>query len=194
MHRLSFIAFPLLLAACDVNMEKAFDLFTGRESNLVVLLAEPVQFGPTSTVLVSSKEPMKVLGEWSSICLALRGDTPLQDSKVMERLFAEAMGNAKVKVELTLSNGARVALGPPLQAWSLYGKVVERDELSACASTPCRQNLPVGALVTKVEVSADPPLTVRGIYWQSETDLPKPPSAEKQVASASAPARSACSG
>ena len=137
---------------------------------------------------------MKVLGEWSSLCFSLRGDFPLQDPQAMDRQFAESMGNAKIKVELTLSDGARVALRPPLQAWSLRGKVVEQNELSACASTPCKSDLPIGAQVSQVEVSAEPPLTVRGVYWQSESDLPKPTSGKKQVSSASSPkGRSACS-
>ena len=194
MHRASIITASLLLAACDASVEKTLDVFTSRQANLVVLLAKPTQLGPTPKVLVSSTEPMKVLGEWSSLCFSLRGDFPLQDPQAMDRQFAESMGNAKIKVELTLSDGARVALRPPLQAWSLRGKVVEQNELSACASTPCKSDLPIGAQVSQVEVSAEPPLTVRGVYWQSESDLPKPTSGKKQVSSASSPkGRSACS-
>jgi hypothetical protein len=194
MHRVLLAALALVLIACDGGVEKAFDLVTGRETNVVVLVDKPTQLGPSSATFSSSKEPMKVLGEWSSLCLSLRGDVPLQEAKVMDRVFAEALGNAKVKVELTLANGARVTLRHPLQAWSMHGRIVERNELSACASTPCKTELPVGAQVSKVDPSSDLPLTVQGIYWKSETDLPKPPSAKQQVASASSPkARSACS-
>ena len=193
MHRLLPVALIASLAGCDVNFEKAVDLITGREANVVVLVDKPSQLGPVPRTLASREQPMKVLGEWSSLCLSLRGAVPLQDSKVMDQIFAEAMGKAKVKIELTLSNGTRVGLRQPLQAWSLRGKVVDQDELSACAGTPCRVELPVGAQVSKVDISSDLPLSVQGIYWQSETDLPKPPPDPKNVASSSSPkASSSC--
>jgi hypothetical protein len=193
MHRALHIAIIVLLAACDANFEKAVDLITGRETNVVVLLDKPTQLGPVPRTLASREQPMKVLGEWSGLCLSLRGAVPLQDSKVMDQIFAEAMAKAKVKVELTLSNGTRVGLRQPLQAWSLQGKVVDRHELSACARAPCGVKLPVGLQVSKVDISSDLPLSVQGIYWQSETDLPKPPPDPKNVASSSSPkASSSC--
>ncbi len=194
MHRVALAALVFLLVACDASVEKAFDFVIGRESSVVVLRDRPTQLGPTPTTFTPGKQPMKVLGEWSSLCFSLRGEVPLQDATVMDRLFAEAMGNSKVKVELTLANGARTALRQPLQAWSLHGRILERNELSACASTPCKMGLPVGTQVIKVDVSADLPLKVQGVFWQSETDVPKPPPAKEQVTSASSPkTHSACS-
>jgi hypothetical protein len=193
MQRVLPVALIVLLAGCDVNFEKVGDLLAGREANVVVLVDKPTQLGPVPRTLASREQPMKVLGEWSSLCISLRGEVPLQDSKVMDQIFAEAIGKAKVKIELTLSNGTRVGLRQPRQAWSLRGKVVEQDELSACAATPCRVELPVGVQVTKVDISSDLPLSVQGIYWQSETDLPKPPPDPKTVASSSSPkASSSC--
>jgi hypothetical protein len=194
MHRASFVAMAVGLVACDANLERTFDLVTGRQSNLVVLRDKPTQIGPEPAAFAAGREPMKVLGEWSSLCFVLRGDTPLRDTNVMDRIFGEAMGRAQVKVQLTLADGNTVALGPPMQAWSLEGKVLPSSELSACAGTLCKANLPVGSVVSKIEVSADVPLTVQGIYWSSETDLPKPPAAKSQTAAASTPVtRSSCS-
>lgn len=175
------------LADCDVNFEKVVDLMTGREENVVVLADEPTLLGPAALALASKEQPMKVLGEWSSICLALRGSVPLQDSKVMDQLFAEAMGNSKLKIELTLSNGTRVGLRQPLQAWSMRGKIFEQDELSACAGIPCASRPPNGAQVSKVSISSDLPLNVQGVYWHSETDLPKPAPESKKVEVSSSP-------
>lgn len=187
------IAFVVSLAGCDVNFEKLVGLMTGREENVVVLVDTPTLLGPVPRTLASTEQPMKVLGEWSSLCLSLRGAVPLQDSKVMEQIFSDAMGKARVNIELTFSNGARMNLRQPLQAWSLRGKVVEQDELSACAGTPCKADLPIGLQVSKVDISSSLPLSVQGIYWQSETDLPKPPSESKSMASLSSPkARSSC--
>jgi hypothetical protein len=194
MRRLSLAAALPLLVACDSAFEKAFDLAINREANVVVLLRTPTQLGPTTAAFSSTNEAMKVLGERSRVCLSLRGDVPHQDAKVMDRIFSEAMGDAKVKVELTLANGARVKLRQPLQAWSLLGTIVKHNELAACASTPCKAELPVGAQVSEVELSADLPLTIQGVYWSSETDPTKPPLDKQQASSASPPkTSSACS-
>ena len=173
MYRAPLIALIFALAACDINVEKMVDRMAGREESVVVLLDQPTTLGPSVRTLTPGAEPMKVLGERSSLCLSLRGDIPLQDTKTMDAIFAEAMGKAKVKVELILDNGARVTLRQPLQAWSMFGQILKRDELAACAGTPCKAELPIGAQVSKVEVSADVPLAIQGMYWQSESDTPK---------------------
>ena len=193
MHRLALVLPALLLSGCDLNPEKVIDLLMGRETNTVVLVKQPMLLNPEVSIL-TSQEPMKVLGEWTSLCLSLRGGIPMQDAKEMDRVFEEAMHNTRVKVYLTLSNGNRVALRPPLQAWSMRGKVVEHDELSACASTPCKAELPVGTQVTKVEISADRPLQVQGIFWESERGVNEKPAFPSQTDAASAPKKaSSCS-
>jgi hypothetical protein len=189
MHRLPIVFAAFLFSGCDLNPEKAFDLITGRETNVVVLAKQPVMLTPNAVTL-TSQEPMKVLGEWTSLCFSLKGGTPLQDSKQMDRTFEEAMQSAKVRVYLTLTNGDRVALRQPLPAWSMSGTILGRDELSACASTPCTAELPVGAHVSKVEVLSEPPLQVLGVFWKSEKGpLEKPAAPSPQAATASAPQR-----
>jgi hypothetical protein len=123
----------------------------------------------------TSAEPMKVLGEWTSLCLVLKDGTPLQAQAQMDKIFSDALGGAKIKTTLLLTDGSRVALNEPMQAWSRTGRVLPHDEFSACASAGCGVNLPNGALVKAVEVSSSPPVKVRGVFWQSEQDLPKKP-------------------
>lgn len=72
------------LAGCDVSFEKIVGLMTGRERNVVVLADKPTLLGPAALALTSKEQPIKVLGEWSSICLALRGSVPPQGPKVMD--------------------------------------------------------------------------------------------------------------
>lgn len=132
------------------------------------LIQSPLGVAPARSRISVSAEPMKVLGEWSSLCLALRVQVPFQDTGTMDRAFAEAMGKAKVAIDLTLSSGARIALRQPRPAWSMHGKILARDELSACAITPCNADLPVGVQVRSVSVSSDVPLAVQGIHWTSE--------------------------
>ena len=172
LKQISLILLPICvsLAACDRNAKKLLDLMAGRESKVVVLAQNPVVL-KNQILNLTPKEPLEVLGDWTSICFSLRGDVPLQDNKKMEQLISDAMQGAQVKVSLVLSTGERVVLHPPMQAWSMYGNILEKNELSVCSSTPCKSNLPVGTVVSKVEVTADPPLRAMGIYWKSERDL-----------------------
>lgn len=195
LRNLAVIACALPVVGCDGAPEKLFDLIdalSGREKNLVVLARQPVLLTPEPAVLTSS-ETMKVVGEWTSLCLSLRGGIPLQDTSTMDQAFAAAMQNARVSVQLVLANGDRVALRPPLPAWSMRGKVLGNDELAACAGTPCKAELPVGTQVARIEVSSEPALTVQGIYWQSERGPLEEATPPPVAAAASAPrARPSC--
>lgn len=95
---------------------------------------------------------------------------PLQNANIMDREFERAMHGARVRVVIELTTGDRLPLDQPLMAWNMFGKIVKSDELSACASAPCSTKLPVGAQVSRIEVSSEPSLAVQGIYWSSERD------------------------
>jgi len=185
MQKLALVLAALLLGGCEPVAEKLANSLFDRERSSVVLASQPMLLKPEALVL-SPKEPLKVLGEWTSLCLSLRGSTPLKNSQEMERVFEDAMDKTKVVVHLTLSNGNRIALRPPLQAWSARGKIVQQDELSACASTPCKSDLPAGSLVSKIEISADKPLNVQGIFWESERGVNEKAAVTPQPALATA--------
>jgi hypothetical protein len=106
----------------------------------------------------------------------------------MNKLFDSALAGAKVKATVLLTDGSTVTLSEPMQAWSRSGRVVAQGELSACASAGCGVSLPAGGVVKSVALSATPGLEVRGVFWQSESDLPKapPPGPSSQVAQNSA--------
>jgi hypothetical protein len=192
MHRLSILSLTLLLAGCDSVLERAFNFMAGRRTSVVMLAKQPTLLAPDGATF-SSQEPMKVLGEWTAVCLSLKGGVPAQDSKATDLAFAQLMQDAKVKVFLNLDNGRRVPLGPPHQAWSKRGKVLPDDELAACASTPCRAELPTESTIRSIEISSEPSLKVEGIFWESETDLNPKAATSSQAAAASAPAaRFAC--
>lgn len=161
---------PLLLAGCnfDRGLETLIDILTGRERNLVVLAGGPVTV-PRESLVLTSAEPMKVLGrDWTSLCFALKGGVQLADADTMDRGFRQAWQGGRVSIHITLGNGERIALGRPMQSWSSSGAIFDRDELAACASAVCGTSLPIGSQITQVEISADPPLRVQGIYWRSE--------------------------
>src|SRR4030095_6461793 len=162
-----------LLVACDGGFEKAVTSLFDSKANMVVLANDPVTLQPTPEVFTST-EQMSVLGEWSSICLVLRGGVPLDSSSVMDAKVAEALAGSKVDVVVYLSDGSHKSLQPPMVGWRKYGSVLPKDELSACAAAACGSRLPTGSIVTKVEIAARPNLAVKGVYWQSLPDLPPP--------------------
>jgi len=168
--RLLTVAALLALAGCDAildKLEKVFGMLDGRERQLVILAPQAVVLTDKPLVF-SGTEPLKVVGEWTSLCLVLKDGIPLQQQSSMDQIFSAALAGAKVRVNVVLNDGARISLHEPMQGWSRSGRILPRDELSACASASCGSRLPVGAIVTSLEVSATPKLEVRGIFWQSE--------------------------
>jgi hypothetical protein len=132
---------------------------------------------------------MKVVGEWASVCMVLKDGIPLQPVSSMDKIFSDALSGAKLTVELVLNDGARITLDQPMQAWARYGRILSRDELSACSSAKCGTRLPVGASVKAIEVAALPELQVRGIFWTSEqgpNERERAPSTTTTAQSASA--------
>jgi hypothetical protein len=157
----------LIIGGCDFGSKKVLDFLTGHDSNVVVLARQPMVIAQGQTTLKSS-EVMKVIGESTSVCFALKGGFPLQNANVMDTEFQTAMHGARVKVVIELTTHDRISLDQPLMAWNMFGKILKSDELSACASTSCSTQLPVGAEVGRIDVSSEPSLAVQGVFWSSE--------------------------
>ena len=163
-------------ASCDRVMDTAFHAVWPRDDSIVVLSQVPMTLSQ-SPIKLTSAEPLKILGEWTSVCLVLRDGVPMQSHSDMERVFTATMSGAKVDVVLLLDNGSRIRLAQPMQGWSRTGQVLRENEMSACASSVvgCAPTLPVGATVKAVEVSASPTLSIKGIYWHSMPDMSNKP-------------------
>jgi hypothetical protein len=166
MTRTSICILGVLVAACDFNLEKAADFLTGREANRVVLSSQPIVLTQEATTF-SSNEPMKVIGEATFVCVVLRDGVVLQDQRVMDQLFTDALRGAKINVAVLSSDGKRVTLPEPMQGWAKFGRVLPNNELSACGSMRC-EPLPPGTLISQVEISSTPELRIRGVYWESD--------------------------
>jgi hypothetical protein len=187
--RSALIVLALLMAGCDVDVEKIYARMTGHEIHRVILSAQPVTIRETPMTL-TSPEPMKVVGEWTALCLVLKDGVPIQPSSQMDQIFSSAMGSAKVKTVLTMGDGSRITLHEPMQGWARSGRVLPHDELSACASAACGTRLPIGGIVKSVELSAAPQLQVRGIYWESQQGPNEgPPPEQSKVASSAGQSR-----
>ena len=191
--RLLTIAAVLALAGCDAvldGLEKVLKTLDGRERQLVILAPQPVVLTDKPLVL-SGTEPLKVVGEWASLCLVLKGGVPLSE---MDQVFSSALSGAKVSVNVVLSDGARISLHDPMQGWSRSGRILPRNELSGCASAKCGYPLPVGTIIKKLEVSATPKLEVYGIFWHSEQGPNEKARASPTTTTQSPNDQSRCSG
>lgn len=166
MTRISIAIIGVLVTACDFNLEKAADSLFGTEVNRVVLSSQPIVL-TQDVATFSSNEPMKVIGESTFVCVVLRDGVVLQDQRVMDQLFADALHGAKINVAVLSSDGKRVALPEPMQGWAKFGRVLPNNELSACGSMRCNR-LPPGTLISQVEISSTSELRIRGVYWESD--------------------------
>jgi len=161
----------LVSAGCNSGSKTATELIAKR--NVIVLASHNISLTETPIELRSSK-PMEISGSLSSVCFVLKDRVSMQNMSAMDRIFADAIGEAKINTVLALSNGDRVVLSRPSFSWSEEGIIVKSGELAACAVPPCGVTLAIGAKVTRVEASSVPEFPVKGIYWKSERDPSKP--------------------
>lgn len=154
----------LSLSGCDAFSER----FTGRQ-NVLVLATDGVTLSP-EPVSFNTHGKAKVVGEVVSVCIPLRGGFPMTSSHVMQKEFDRLLGAAQIHATLISSNGRRIALGSPMQAWALEGFIEKANELSACLyPEPGQPELDVDTLITSVEISSDIPFAVHGAYWLSRS-------------------------
>jgi hypothetical protein len=180
MYKLRVVSIVILIGGCDVNLGKMNEFFTGTRTNTVVLASKALVL-EKSVQVFEPLEKLEVLGDFSMVCFPLVGGQPLKDSKTMDEVLLTSSQGSKFKAVLTLDTGKQVVLDSQAQAWSMFGEVLKRDEVSACVSTIRKSELPVGSIVKRVEVSSDKPLRVEGIYWTSSS----PPGGTRKQSSSS---------
>jgi hypothetical protein len=149
----------LFLVGCGNPLE-----VIGRHNYDVVILAKEPVVLREEPVVFRSERPMQVVGEYSMVCLVLRGGVSSRDAN--DALFKEALDDAKVGISIKLTSGKTHQLSEPMKGWSLFGRIKSR-ELLACSSDCCDDRISIGDQVEEVTVQSSKPLTVEGIYWES---------------------------
>ena len=171
-RRLTAIAVLLALTGCNAKLDKLFDLLSGATTNTVVLSKNSARLNTSPTKFLPT-EPMFVAGSQASVCVVLAGGIPLQSTPTMDAVFHKLMQDAILESVLRLEDGSTVTFSNAGRAWSMWGKVVERDEVAACSSAKCGIKLPIGAKLKAVEITAAPALEIKGVYWSSTNALDK---------------------
>ncbi len=179
------------LTSCGPQIDSSIANLSRTEENRVVLASTSVAL-TKAPLSLTSKEPMMVLGEWTSVCLVMRGDVPSSAQPLMDAALANELHGSSVTVVVQTTDGLEKMLRPPLVGWRKHGVVLPNDELAGCASASCDARLPKGAVVKSIEVSAQPNLDIKGIYWVSTSDLPRPVGPSPSVSTSSGARSDGC--
>ena len=155
----------LLLAGCDRIPDDLRRLLQSEETVVTVLAADPLTISSTP---VRFEKPLRVVGTISGVCLSLRGDVRPSSTETMAAEFKSLMSGATVKATATSTNGKTVVFHGPAETWWKEGRVAKNNELAACMrSIEGGEKLPIGMSISRIEISSDKPLDVRGVYWES---------------------------
>jgi hypothetical protein len=164
MRRFFLSLLSALLMGC--NSHNVFDALAGKEYEVMVLAKDPVVIDKKPLTLHADR-PMKVVGNTSMICFALRDEVSSRDAT--DELFNRAMNGTKLDVSIKLTSGDTLQFFEPMQSWRREGRILKSGEFSGCAYPCCpdKAKLLKGDEVTEVRIVASKPLEVRGIFWES---------------------------
>ncbi|MBL8517231.1 MAG: hypothetical protein JNM76_09695 [Betaproteobacteria bacterium] len=107
------------------------------------------------------------MGGSTSVCVVLKGDTEMGAS--MEQVEKNHLNGGRLQATLYMDDGTQHVLDSRSVGWSMFGQVVKRGELVACAMSGCGSKPPVGGTVARMTLSATQPVKTLGVYWESKT-------------------------
>lgn len=137
-----------------------------KQKTQILVLSGATEIVNAPTVLRSMK-PMEVVGESSSVCLALKANVPLAPLPAFEEAFKEAMHGVVTEISIKIKSGEIIYLSKPTNSWNRHGRVVANDELSACAFIEHVGKNMIGSEIEEVSISSSESLFVQGVYWES---------------------------
>ena len=99
------------------------------------------------------------------VCISFRGNFPLRHA---DQEFDRIMQGVEFNATVHTDAGSEVELSNPMRAWSKYGELEKKDELAACLHLNCKkEKLSIGTIITAIDIAANKPINVQGIYWNS---------------------------
>ena len=161
--RLFLVLTVILASGCDKQVFNFLESLQGIKTNTVVLTDKPTSI-TSSGLSLTSNEKIQAVGKRSSICLVLDSNIHSTSS---DNVFNKHMHNKAINVTVTTKNNESIALSNLGQSWEMYGKVFEKNELSACYSDCCSGIPSVGSEITEISINSFSPIPVKGIYWES---------------------------
>ena len=165
--RLLPILLLTLLCGCGDAAFKLLDRLFGKKTNVVILADTPISLGQSEVTFKAHGDAI-VVGQHSAVCVVLAGNIPLQNVDVMDAEYERLLGGVEFTATVETTSGESYELCQVNQTWSRSGRVVERDELSACARLHCSSPvIETGTAINSISINANGSLVVEGIFWES---------------------------
>ncbi len=153
----------VVLAALSFN-SACSRILSARAENVVVVSSENFDVGK-DPLLFNNIDLETTVDGTSSVCIVLRNDLPFSPGAERNKQFNLLTGGVKLNGFVVTSNGERITLDDPLQAWSSEGRLGNKDELSACMDMPLKSDQPIK--ISTIGISTEQSRTFEGIYWWS---------------------------
>ena len=153
----------IALVGCS-SADDFIDSLFGIKHNAVILARGGIDISSTPTILTPVTHA-QVVGKSSDVCVVLAGGIAAKDS---EKEVQRILNGAKLRAEITMSDGSRHEFNCPGSGWALNGRIVPENEVAACLRQSCAsQLLTIGATVSSVAISSTAPVHALGVYWDS---------------------------
>ena len=170
MRKFILFSFVLLLSGCNNDANESLDFIFGRKTNTVVLVNKPITIGKKAMHFDTNKKA-KIISSNSAVCVSLRGNFPLAPVEKMDKEYERLTNGTQIYAKVYTESGSIIEVNGHMQAWKKYGVIEKNDELSACLNLNCKkEKLSNGAIVNSIEISADKPIEVKGLYWTSSNE------------------------
>ena len=163
---------PLFLAcaalcACGDAPDDILDQLAGIDTNKVVISSEPTIVSEDVTNFPTNGSVV-VVGETALVCVSLRGGFPRKSQDESMAEYARLLDGAELSVSITTAVGDSHEMSRSAYSWSKYGVIMKSDEIASCAHLRCDvPGLETGTVVNQIAVSANKPVLIQGLYWES---------------------------
>lgn len=162
------VLFSIVISGCDQQFIKLSEQLMGINEDIVILSNHPQTLTSDGLVFSNQKNKIKITGGSLNICLVLKTDFLITSSQKTEQYYNKIIGNKKLIGYLTLKSGRTIDFNNTSQQWNMHGIVTEKDELSFCLTTSCKeQNVSTDDEILRINISSNEPLPTLGVYWQS---------------------------
>lgn len=154
--------FSFALTGCD-EVDTSFHelLFPDRDH---VFILESGQFSKTSGEYIFNNDVKpKIRAQGNSLCFVLAESYKSKpgDLDRVEKL----VNSIELVGKITLENDTSQHLKCVSSSWKLKGKILKRDEFSACLLLKCNNGINLGKAVEKITFTSRLPVEAKGLYW-----------------------------
>ena len=154
--------FSFAFTGCDeLNTSIHGLLFPDRDH---VFILESGKFSKTSGEYIFNKNVKPTIrDQGNSLCFVLADGykSKPDDLERVEKFF----NSVELVGKITLGNDTSHPLKCVSSSWKLKGKILKRDEFSACLLLKCNKEINLGKTIEKITFTSKLPVEAKGLYW-----------------------------